>query len=243
MPKVVKKEVKAEKVVKATVKKEAPEKKIGGLSVAVYAVDGKEAGSMELPKELFGAKVNKPLLSQALRVYLNNLKGHYSNTKTRGEVTASTRKVRAQKGTGGARHGSIKAPIFVGGGIALGPKFRKAALELPKKMKKAALISSLSAKAHDGSIVGLSGADKLNGKTSELKALINGFPKKSALLVVGEENDKLNRAASNLPSVKVLTAAQLNALNIIQHHTLVLTKEAVAKLEAKFQKEEKKETK
>jgi len=227
MPKTTKTETKKEVKPKAKVEPNA-------LTVSMYSIDGKEAGNMDLPKDLFGAKVNKPLLAQALRVYMNNLKGHFSNTKTRGEVAGSTRKIRAQKGTGGARHGSKKAPIFVHGGIALGPKFRKTILELPKKMKKAALVSALSSKALDGQILGLDGADKLTGKTAQLKTLVTNLGKKDILLVTDGKNDKIVRAASNLSQVEIVSADQINVLNIIKYQSLVLTKEAVEKLEARI---------
>src|SRR3989344_1873864 len=102
---------------------------------------------MALPKEIFGQEVNTKLLAQAMRVYMTNLKKFTASTKTRGEVRGSTAKIYRQKGTGRARHGAITAPIFVGGGIVFGPKPRKVVLDLPKKMKKAALLAALSDKA------------------------------------------------------------------------------------------------
>lgn len=115
------KKVTAAKVAKPVVETEEPATKVSksktsSLSAPVYSLAGTESGSLDLPKEVFGVKVNKNLLAQAVRVYSNNQKGHWSHTKTRGEVTGSTRKIFKQKHTGRARHGSIKAPIFVGGG-------------------------------------------------------------------------------------------------------------------------------
>lgn len=215
--------------------------KSSGFSVPVFSLAGKEAGSLDLPKSIFGVEVNKALLAQALRVYLNNQKGHFSNTKTRGEVEGSTRKIYKQKGTGRARHGGIRAPIFVGGGIALGPKSRKVILELPKKMKKASLISALSQKLLDKQIYGLSGLDKATGKTSEIAKFIKNIKMKSALIVTGTSSELALRAASNIKSVNLISALELNALEVIKAQSLIFTKEAVEALEKKVSKE--KETK
>lgn len=203
------------------------------LSVPVYSLLGKEAGSLDLPKSIFGVEVNKALLTQALRVYLNNQKGHFSNTKTRGEVEGSTRKIYRQKGTGRARHGGVRAPIFVGGGIALGPKSRKVTLDLPKKMKKASLVSALSQKLLYKSVYGISGLEKITGKTSQLANFIKKIEKKSALIVADKVSDLARRAAANLKSVNLIPASDLNALEVIKSQSLILTKEAVEALEKK----------
>ncbi|MBI4037329.1 50S ribosomal protein L4 [Candidatus Daviesbacteria bacterium] len=226
-----------------TVKAKITKPVVGGLSVPVYALDGKAAGSMILPKEIFGAKVNKALLTQAVRVYTSNQTAHFGNTKTRGEVKGSTRKIRSQKGTGGARHGGIRAPIFVGGGIAMGPKYRKVSLDLPKKMKKAALVSALSSRALDREIVGLVGWDKATGKTKQMQVLFDKLGKKNILLISGQSQEKANRAAKNLPGLEVILADNLNALEVIAHQTLVLTKDAIEKLELRMKSEELKKEK
>lgn len=233
--------VKTEKKAVTKVEKKVAEKpkKTGGLSVGVFALDGKAAGSLDLPKEIFGAKVNKALLTQAVRVYTSNLKGHFSNTKTRSEVKGSTRKIYRQKGTGGARHGAKSAPIFVGGGIALGPKFRKVVLELPKKMKKAALISALSARVAEKEVYGLAGLEKASGKTAQMKKFLEKAGMKNVLFVVDGKNEPAERAVRNLPGVDIQPAEQINALEVIRHKTLALTREAVEKLESRIKKESK----
>lgn len=224
--------------------------KRGGLTAPVYSLLGKAAGSLELPKEIFGVKVNEGLLAQAMRVYLNNRKGHNSNTKTRGEVTGSTRKIYAQKGTGRARHGGIRAPIFVGGGIALGPKYRKTILDLPKKMKNASLISALSSKALSGEILGLEGIEKASGKTKEMVKLMSSVvssqlsdkkQKRSSILIVADKNlDGVQRAVRNIEGVHFLNADQINVFEVIRHQNLVLTREAVESLQSRFAKKGKK---
>lgn len=239
------KEVKVAKVKKVVVPKvEAKKARVSsGFSVPVYSLTTKEEGNLDLPKDIFGAEVNKNLLAQALRVYQSNQKSHLGHTKTRGEVRGSTRKIFRQKGTGRARHGSIMAPIFVGGGIALGPRSRKVSLELPKKMKKQALISALSQKMAEKLIFGLDGLDKATGKTKELVGLVGRVPglesarkqRSSALLVIGDGSVNVVRAIRNVEGVDVYPASEINALEVISHKNLLVTKEAVQVLIKKFE--------
>lgn len=206
------------------------EKKTGGLSVPVYSLLGKETGMLDLPKEIFGVPINKTLLAQAMRVYMTNQKQFTGSTKTRGQVKGSTAKIFRQKGTGRARHGARTAPIFVGGGVAFGPKPRKVTLDLPKKMKKAALLSALSSKMGDKGILGLSGIEKATGKTKEFANLTKKLSVKSVLVVTGEKQEMIVRGVRNIPGVDVIPANQLNAFSVLRHKTIFLTKEAVEKL-------------
>lgn len=212
--------------------------KSADLTVPMYSSDGKEAGKMELPEEIFGVKVSKSLIAQAVRVYFNNLRAHYSNTKTRAEVAGSTRKIYKQKGTGGARHGAIRAPIFVHGGIALGPKFRKVILNLPDKMKRAALKSALSNKFQNDAILGVVNLEKVEGKTSQAAKFLKGLNKKDLLLILGEKNEKVQRSFQNLQGAEVILADQLNAFEVVGHKTLAFTEEAVKKIESRIMNHE-----
>lgn len=220
------------------------EVKVSALSVPVYSLAGTASGTLTLPKEIFGQKVNKSLLSQAVRVYTTNQKTLLGSTKTRGEVEGSTAKIFRQKGTGRARHGSVRAPIFVGGGITFGPKSRKVRLDLPKKMKRAALLSALSAKAADKSVIGVSGMEKSSGKTKEMAKLLNKITGKdakikSALIMTDGKADNAVRAARNIPGISILPANMINAYEILKHDMLILTKEAVEKLSKPEVKEQK----
>ncbi|MBU1000559.1 50S ribosomal protein L4 [Patescibacteria group bacterium] len=215
------------------------------LSVPVYSLTGRISGTLLLPKEIFGVNVNKTLLSQAVRVYLTNQKTLLGSTKTRGEVAGSTAKIYRQKGTGRARHGAIRAPIFVGGGIVFGPKPRKVRLSLPKKMKKAALLSALSAKAADKSIVGITGIEKASGKTKELFKVLNKITgdskgSKSALIVITGKADNVVRAVRNIPGISVLSVNLINAYEVLKHDLLILKKEAVQELSKPKQSKEQK---
>ncbi len=144
-----------------------------GLKLSVYGTSGRSAETISLPKEIFEAKINSDLMAQAVRVYLANQRGGTVRTKSRGEVKISTKKIYRQKGTGRARHGAASAPIFVGGGIAFGPKPRDYSLKLPQKAKRAALFSALSAKLKDGAIIVVSGLEKLEPKTKNMADVIN----------------------------------------------------------------------
>ena len=240
---VVKTEVKAPKVSETSnkIEKKAVSRslKSGDLSVTLYSLLGKAAGDLSLPKEIFGEKVNKALLTQAMRVYQNNLKSHHSSTKTRGEVQGSTRKIGKQKGGGRARHGSIMAPIFVGGGIALGPKPRSVNLEMPAKMRSKALISALSQRASEQNIVGVSGLEKATGKTKEFAKLVEGLgfmvKGKSVLFITGDKAENATRAAKNLTKVSLKSAQNINAYEVISHTNLVLTKDGIESLQKRLE--------
>lgn len=232
----------------------SPAKKTAGsLSVPVYSLAGKTAGSLELPKEIFGVTVNNSLLAQAMRVYLNNQKSHHSNTKTRAEVVASTRKIYKQKGTGRARHGALSAPVFVGGGKAMGAKYRKTTLDLPKKMKRSALISALSQKASANAIFGITGVDKATGKTKEMNSLAESILKQvtldakkaknkslNALLVLEDNFDKARRAVRNIKGFDFATVSEINVFEVIKHQNLILTKDAISKLSQRLMDKESK---
>lgn len=226
--------VKTEKVA-ATVAapKTAASKATWSLKIDVLDTAGKVVESMELPKEIFGAKINKPLMAQAVRVYLANQRLGTASTKTRGEVDGSTRKIYRQKGTGRARHGGVRAPLFVKGGIAHGPKPKDYSLSLSKAMKKAALHSSLSAKAKAAEIAVMDGVTKLDTKTKTMaKALTHaGYARKGNMLfVLPEHMEKIYKAARNLASMKVVSAAQLTTYDVLGAKKIVLMKEAITAL-------------
>src|SRR3989344_8019464 len=243
MPKVVKKVASTKKTTSLRANAKQSQKEIAAkpsasrsdkLSVPVYSLAGRDSGTLSLPKEIFGKEVNKKLLAQAVRVYTTNQKNFTGSTKTRGEVEGSTAKIYRQKGTGRARHGAIRAPIFVGGGIVFGPKPRKVRLELPQRMKKAALLSAFSAKTADKQLMGLSGLEKASGKTKEMVKLLDKVVCKgkniSSLIVTGEKQDNVVRAVRNIPGTDVLPVNLINAYEVLKHELLLITKEAVEKL-------------
>ena len=216
-------------------KPKTPKKSV---SMRVIDIRGKDAGSMQLPGEMFGVEVKSVLIAQAIRVYLANQRTGTSSTKTRGEVTGSTRKIYRQKGTGRARHGGIRAPLFVGGGIVFGPKPRDHSLKLTKKMRKNALFSALSAKRLENAITILSGTEKLMPKTKEAAKLFATLllSDKNVLLVTVSEADNVKKAARNLPFVTLLPFTQLNTYDITKANAVVFLREAATRLAGHFLK-------
>lgn len=213
-------------------------------SVAVIDVEGKKKGTLTLPPELFAVKVNKALLAQAVRVYLSNQREGSASTKTRGKVEGSTRKIYKQKGTGRARHGSIRAPIFVGGGIVFGPHPRDYSLEFPKKMRRQALASALTSQYQSGNIVVVDGLHDLAVKTKVMAkalSLVSGPVVKAAarriLFVVPNDAGNIVRSARNIASVDCTRADQLYAYDVLVHR-VVFMKEAIGLLKKTFIREE-----
>lgn len=201
--------------------------KAAAVSVPVLGIDGKSIGKMTLPGELFAAKINKVLMAQAVRVYLTNQREGRVSTKTRGEVEGSTRKIYRQKGTGRARHGAIRAPIFVGGGIVFGPSPRDYRLDLPKKMKRAALASALTSAIQEGKIIVISGLGGVAKTKIMAHSLHNIGVQGSTLLVVGKDAGATMRSARNIAHLDILPAQNLYAYTVLSHQKLVFMKEAI----------------
>lgn len=231
---------KSEKVVVKPAKK--TETKNSTLSIDVYDVKGKIVESLSLPEELFGAAVNKALIAQAIRVYLANQRRGTVSTKTRGEVQGSSRKIYKQKGTGRARHGSVRAPIFVKGGIVFGPKPRDYSMDLPKKMRRKALFSALSAKLHDGQIKILSGVEKLAPKTKEFAAVLQNLEllgNKILFVLPSSDSQQVSRAIRNIEGVTYRPASQINTYEVLNSKTVVFMKDAVEALKNTYAKKDK----
>jgi large subunit ribosomal protein L4 len=228
------------KEVKASVT-EPKKKTTAKLTIDVMDLAGKVVESFALPTEMFGEEVNKKLLAQAVRVYLANKRQGTASTKTRGEVDGSTRKIYRQKGTGRARHGSIRAPIFVKGGIVFGPKPRDFSMTLPQKMRRKALFSALSAKLGDGEVRVLGGLEKIEPKTKLFaQALIKlGFDskKRKLLLVTAGSVENVKKASRNIAGVSISPAKQLNAYDVLSNKHILFMKEAIDEMKNHFMKE------
>jgi large subunit ribosomal protein L4 len=189
---------------------------------------GKEAGSVDLPDTVFGQKPHRAVLHEVLVAQMAGRRAGTASAKTRGEVSGSTRKIYRQKGTGRARHGSRKAPIFRGGGITFGPKPRSYAQDTSKKTRRLALRSALSAKAAAGQIVAVQSVALDAPKTRELVAFMNRLPVAGRTLFVTEQADgALQRAAANLAAVNVRTARTLTVYDVLSADYVVLVTDAV----------------
>lgn len=226
------KQTKTEKNAVKTSETKAVTKKRSAFTVEVFDVSGKAVGELELAKEIFGIKPNKDLLAQAVRVYLANQRQGKADTKVRGEVRGGGRKPWRQKGTGRARIGSIRAPHWRGGGVAHGPTPRDFSLVLPKKMKKAALISALSAKFSDQAIIVLKDLNFKEAKTKEASTLLKNLNIKEKNMVVAISfGDKEKRAFSNLAKTQTQKATDLNVYEVLNYKKILITKEGVEKIE------------
>ncbi len=212
--------------------------KATGLVAQVLGVDGKAAGTMTLPEELFGQKVNRDLIAQAVRIYLANQRAGGASTKTRGKVEGSTRKIFKQKGTGRARHGSIRAPIFVGGGISFGPVPHDFAMAFPVTMKRKALASVLSSQHAAGNVVVMDDLTTVKAKTKNMaETLAHVGQYSSMLLVLAKDSGSVSRSARNIKNVDVVPYANLNTYEVMTHQKVVFMKQAVSEMKETFVKE------
>jgi large subunit ribosomal protein L4 len=164
-------------------------------------------------------------------VYLANQREGSASTKTRGEVIGSTRKIYKQKGTGNARHGALTAPIFVGGGVALGPRPKSFRLELPKKMKKQALASALTYQYQEGSIKVVDQLDKLPLKTKSFAQTLSDLScTGKTLVILTKEEQTMRKALRNISTVDILPVSDIHTYAIMNHAHIVFSKQAVTEL-------------
>lgn len=191
--------------------------------VPIHNMAGETVGDVELRDDIFDAPVSKPLMHQALVRQQANARLGTHNTKTRGEVRGSTRKIWRQKGTGRARHGSIKVNLWPGGGVTFGPKPRSYRKSMPRKMRRAAYRSALSVKAQEGQIVVLDALEMGAPKTREMVEMLARLELEgSVLIMLPEKNENVERSARNLADVKTLRAAYLNVRDLLGYDTLVI---------------------
>lgn len=203
-------------------------------TMQVFTMTGRKGGSVSLPSELFGKVVNPRLLAQAARVYQWRAHPGRGKTKTRGEVVLTTAKWYRQKGTGRARHGAKSAPIFVGGGIAHGPRGIRRNLTLPKKLARRALVSALSGRLKAKGIYVIDVKDGTT-KTKVVAALLGklGTLGKRTLILHGGEQG-FTRAARNISGIETIRANMVNAYSILSFSNLVITRAGLELLTKTF---------
>jgi large subunit ribosomal protein L4 len=209
------------------------------MKLPVVKLDAKKAGEIELSDAVFGiTEIRADILQRMVRYQLSKRQAGTHSTQNRDDVSVTTKKLYRQKGTGGARHGSRNAPIFVGGGVAHGPHPHSHAHALPKKVRALAMKHALSSKVKDESLVIL---DALSGeKTKDVSAQLKKLGIENALVIGGEKLDeKFAKAARNIPNIDVLPLAGLNVYDVMRRKTLVLTREAVEGVNARFAETEK----
>ena len=205
------------------------------MKLDVIKLDAGKAGTIELDDAIFGLEARADILHRVVRWQRAKAQAGTHSTLTRAEVSYSTKKIYRQKGTGGARHGSKKAPIFRHGGVVKGPTPRSHAHDLPKKFRALGLKHALSAKAGAGELIVIDAAKLPAPKTADLKAKLKKLGLENALFISGAEvDDNFALALRNIPNFDVLPDAGLNVYDVLRRKKLVLTKDAVAAIEARF---------
>tara|TARA_B100000579_G_scaffold408857_1_gene397334 strand:+ start:250 stop:873 length:624 start_codon:yes stop_codon:yes gene_type:complete len=206
------------------------------MKIDKLSLDGKK-GSLEVADKILSAKINKKLVSNVLYKTNANYKGRKAKTKQQNEIAGSTSKIYAQKGTGNARHASRKAPIFVGGGVAHGPKgeanykIRK----LNKSEKKLSIASLITEKNNLKNLIVFSDFEKEIKKTKEMNIILNKFDAKNSLLILDKNSkEKIEKSIRNLPNVKSTDVNHFSAYDIVKHKKLVFTESSIKELEKRY---------
>src|SRR5580704_3043126 len=206
------------------------------MKLDVINLEGGKAGSIELNDAIFGIdEIRGDILARCVNWQLAKRRGGNHKVQTRNENSRTGKKMYKQKGTGGARHGSRRAPQFIGGSRAFGPVVRSHEFDLPKKVRALALRHALSSKVKSGSLIVLEEAVAETPKTAALKAQFEALGLKSALVIAGPEvHGDFGLAARNMPNIDVLPNAGLNVYDVLRRDTLVLTRAAIEGIEARF---------
>lgn len=201
--------------------------------VAVYTIAGKQTGEeLELNESVFGVEVNEAVVHQAIVMQLASQRLGTHATKTRGFVRGGGRKPWKQKGTGRARSGSTRSPIWVGGGTVFGPSPRSYAFRMPRKQRRLAIRCALSSKVQSGELVIVDNIDFEQAKTRNVVQMLSDFSvDKKALIITAEAIENVEKSSRNIPGVKAISSRGLNVYDILNHNKLFITKDAVTRIE------------
>jgi len=202
------------------------------MELDVIDLQGTQTGTIEVNAQAFGAEVKGHLFHQVVRMQLANRRQGTASTKTRGQVSGGGRKPWRQKGTGRARQGSTRSPLWRGGGVALGPKPRDYSYNLPKKVKRAALRSALTLKRQEQLLKVIDRLEFSEPKTKQMVGFLKALSiEKPALIVIAADNRNVQLAARNLPSVQVMRAEGVNIYDLLAYDFLICTQDALVKLQ------------
>ncbi len=204
-------------------------------NLEVYNLQGKKVSDHKAAEGLINGPVRKTLLWEMIRMQQANRRAGTASTKTRGAVTGSTRKIYRQKGTGNARHGDIKAPIFVGGGQTFGPLPRSYTYRLPRKARLNALKSAFALKHKEGKLKVVNEFNLSEIKTQKALEAFKSLGAENALLVIEAANAVVEKSVRNLPHHKVLRVEGVNVFDVLKYDQLILTEQALKKIEEKLQ--------
>jgi len=209
------------------------------MKIDTYNQNGKKINQTSLPKEIFGLKINADLVHQVVISQMSNRRKVLAHTKTRAEVSGGGRKPWRQKGTGRARHGSIRSPIWKGGGVVFGPrKERNFNKRIPKKMKRKALFMTLSGKVKNNLLIVLDKLEIEKPKTKLVQDIINKLPlkEKNALIALPKVEKNIFLATRNLSTIQTVEARELNSLDVLSFKYLILLKDSIKKIKDVFLK-------
>lgn len=200
--------------------------------VALYNISGEQIGDIDLKDSIFGIKVNVDAMHQVVKMLLANKRQGTQSALTRAEVRGGGRKPWRQKGTGRARHGSIRSPQWTHGGIVFAPKPRSYRYSLPKKVRRIAMKSALTTKVNEDNIIVLEEVNFEAPKTKQIVNMLENLKVDSkALIVLAEKNDNVEKSARNIPNVKTSLVNTLNVYDILNYDKFIVTKEAIEKIE------------
>jgi large subunit ribosomal protein L4 len=200
-------------------------------NVALFNMEGKEVGTVELSDEIFGAEIKEHLVHQAVVLYLANQRQGTQKAKTRSEVSGGGRKPWRQKGTGHARQGSTRSPQWTGGGVVFAPVPRDYSFKMNKKEKRAALKSVLTAKVQENKFKVIDELKFDEIKTKNMKQVLDNLNVNKALIVVGEEGGNVVKSARNIADIQTASPSTINVYDILKYDTVIITKSSVEAIE------------
>ncbi|HIV16594.1 MAG TPA: 50S ribosomal protein L4 [Candidatus Alectryocaccobium stercorigallinarum] len=200
-------------------------------NVALFNMEGKEVGTVELSDEIFGAEIKEHLVHQAVVLYLANQRQGTQKAKTRSEVSGGGRKPWRQKGTGHARQGSTRSPQWTGGGVVFAPVPRDYSFKMNKKEKRAALKSVLTAKVQENKFKVIDELKFDEIKTKNMKQVLDNLNVNKALIVVGEEGENVVKSARNIADIQTASPSTINVYDILKYDTVIITKSSVEAIE------------
>lgn len=205
--------------------------------VDIFDKQNNKAGTVDLPDRIFGVKWNPDLVHQVLTAQTANRREPWAHTKTRGEVSGGGKKPWKQKGTGRARHGSIRSPLWVGGGVTFGPrKERNYTKKINKKMNRLAIFSALSKKLKENELKIVDKFDAASNKTKEWnKILKNLFGLKSSVLMISSDKNNIHRAIGNIPKTDAISSNSLNVYDLLRRKNILIEKEAIEEIEKHYE--------